>query len=406
MRSLTIVLGLLLVLYCGADVVRQTRHADDLRTEAQLCRFQLCYEPVLDQAASKALWETDPPMVEQAVTGFSLALKRDSHYPFNWVNLGDALAAADRKQDAEYCFRRALQLAPNWPPILMRAANFDFQSGNPQAGLLLASQILNQVDKYDSDIFEQYTEETINVSDVLRFGLPQNQRPALAFLSYLIRNGKLDDAQLLWRWMLTRNFADAHGASEYVSFLLAKRQAGDAATAWKDYLGPRAGGYGESDYVFNGGFETESSGSQLDWRVEPTDGVEVARDNVKPDAGQWSLRVRFDGKHNVTDTGVRQTVVLRRGSYRFRARIRTEGLTTDKGIRFRIAPVGRGQSAEQNRNDWLGTNSWSTVEIPFSVSVDEAVYVIQFVREPSLKFDSLIAGTLWIDEVRIKHAQN
>ena len=82
---------------------------------------------------------------------------------------------------------------------------------------MVASQILNQVDKYDSDIFEQYTEEAINVSDVLRFGLPQNPRPARAFLSYLIRSGKLDDAQLLWRWMLTRNFADAHGAGEYLA---------------------------------------------------------------------------------------------------------------------------------------------------------------------------------------------
>ena len=47
-----VVLGLLLVLYCGADVVRQIRYGDDLRIEARLCRFQLCDEPMLEEAAS------------------------------------------------------------------------------------------------------------------------------------------------------------------------------------------------------------------------------------------------------------------------------------------------------------------------------------------------------------------
>ena len=91
-------------------------------------------------------------MAEQAVTGFSVAVRRDAHFPINWANLGDALATAERTQEAEYCFRRALELAPHWPVLSMRAAYFYFQTGNAKAGFPLATQILNQVDKYDSEL--------------------------------------------------------------------------------------------------------------------------------------------------------------------------------------------------------------------------------------------------------------
>jgi tetratricopeptide (TPR) repeat protein len=406
MRSLLLILGALLAVYCGADVLLETRYAGDQQIEEQFCRFLLCDNTRVFRAASKALRQRDAPAPEEGVAGFLLLLQRDPNFPFAWVNLGDALAAAERVDAAEYCFRQAVALAPRWPPILMRAVHFYFQSGNPKAALPLASQVLDQVEKYDSEIFRQYIGQAQGISEALQYGLPQNPRPARAWLSYLTQTGKLPEARETWRWVRAHGFADREGANGYVSFLLAQHRAEEAMGAWKDYLGAREGDYGTSNYAFNGGFENQFSGSPLDWKIQPTEGVEVSRDDTAPDSGQWSLRIRFDGKHNATDTGVKLAVILPRGAYRFRARVRTEGLTTDQGIQLRILSLDPAQSTGWSSSQWLGTNSWSTVEIPFIVPANGRVYGIQLVRNPSLKFDSLIAGTVWIDSVRVELAQN
>ena len=406
MRSLLLILGVLLVVYCGADVLLETRYAGDRQIEEQFCRFRLCDNTRVFRAASKALWQTDAPAPEEAVAGFLLLLRRDPNFPFPWVNLGDALAAAKRVDDAQYCFRQAVALAPRWPPILMRAVNFYFQSGNPKAALPLASQVLDQVEKYDTEIFSQYARQVQPLSDALEHGLPAgNPRPARAWLSYLTGTAKLPEARETWRWVSAHGFADAEGANGYVSLLLAQHRAEDALVAWKDYLGTRAGDYGTSNYAFNGSFEYQFSGSPLDWKIQPTEGIEVSRDDTNPDSGQWSLRIRFDGKHNVTDTGVKLAVVLPQGAYRLRARVRTEGLTTDQGIQLRILPLEPAQSTGWSSRPWLGTQSWSTAEIPLLVPANERVYAIQLVRNPSLKFDSFIAGTVWIDSVRVVRYQ-
>jgi tetratricopeptide (TPR) repeat protein len=406
LRSLLLILGVLLVTYCVADVWLETQYASDLRMEERFCHFRLCDSTEWLRIASQALWDADHPAPEEAVTDFRVLLQRDPHSPFSWVNLGDALAAADRNQPAEYCFRQAVVLAPHWPPILMRAVNFYFQSGNPKAAFPLASQILDQVEEYDSEIFSQYTEQVQSVGEVLKYGLPQTPRAARAFLRYLTTTGRLADARETWLWVTARGFADTGLANDYLNFLLTQHRALEAGAAWKGYLDGRAGDYGKSNYVFNGGFESEPSGSPLDWKVQPTEGVEVSRDDTNPDSGQWSLRVRLDGKHNVTDTGVGEAVVLRQGVYRFRARVRTEGLTTDQGIQFRISPFEQARPARWSSTPLLGTNAWSTIEIPFTVPVNGMLYAIQLVRNPSLKFDSNIAGTVWIDTVRVELGQH
>jgi len=287
----------------------------------------------------------------------------------------------------------------------MRAVNFYFQTGNLKTALPLAAQVLDQVEKYDAEIFSLYAGQ--GIGEALEYGLPpENPRPARAWLGYLTQTDKTEEAEETWRWMRAHGFADAVSANDYVSLLLRKHRPQEALGAWRDYLGASAGDYGRSNYAFNGGFENEFSGSPLDWKIQPTEGVETARDATNTDSGHWSLRIRFDGKHNVTDIGVKQAVVLPQGAYRLRVRVRTEGLTTDQGIQLRVLPLDPAQPTGWGSSPWLGTNAWSTVEIPFLVPVKGGVYGIQLVRNASLKFDSLIAGTVWIDSVRVELAQN
>ena len=62
--------------------------------------------------------------------------------------------------------------------------------------------------------------------------------------------------------------------------------------------------------------------------------------------------------------------MLKQGRYRLRARVRTEGLTTDQGIRLRISSVAtRAVDCFKQQAVAEETNSWSTDEIPFTAPV-------------------------------------
>jgi hypothetical protein len=390
LRILLLILGIVLVVYCTAGVLLDTRFSGDLAMEERLCRFRLCDNEMVSRRARVALWQEGN--TAEAITLFNRLLNRDSHAPFRWTDLGDAYVAADRKQDAEYCFRQAQVLAPKWPPVLLRVANFYFQTGNTDAALPITSQILAQVDAFDGVIFSEYTRLVDRVEDVLAKGLPPDPRASRAFLIHCTQFGKLGDAEKTWDWVRAHGFADTKTANAYVTYLLAHHRPQDARVAWKDYLGVRARGYGESNYIFNGDFENEPEGSPLDWIIQRVEGVDVARE-------EGALRIRFDGKHNLASTGVRQTIALPAGTYVLRARMRTEGITTDQGFRLHLAAEGNSWSSPA----LPGTNAWAQMEHTFTVPGGE--YAVEVMRTPSLKFDSLVAGTLWMDDVRIEPAR-
>jgi len=402
-RPLLLILGLTLTVYPTLDIELRTRFARDQSMEQQFCQFRLCDDQRMYRAAAKKLWGTATPNPKEAAAGFLVLLRRDPNFPFPWANLGDALSASQRSSEARYCFRQAVALAPHWPPILMRAATFYLESGDLQAALPLTSQILDQVAQYDSLVFSSYARETHSLRLILDGGFPQNNpRPARAWVSYLIGKNDVLAARQAFSWLHDKGLDDVQTTDAYVNMLLFQHLAPEALNAWKTALGTKAGSYGESNYAFNGGFESDFSTSPLDWKSEPRAGVEVSRDDITPDFGKWSLKIHLDGKHNITDTGIHLKIAVPRGRYRLTARIRTEGLTTDEGIELRLRSLDRSPFTQWTSRSWLGTNAWSTLQANFEVPVAGNSYTLELLRNASQKFDRNIAGTIWIDNVRME----
>jgi hypothetical protein len=53
----------------------------------------------------------------------------------------------------------------------------------------------------------------------------------------------------------------------------------------------------------------------------------------------------------------------------------------------------------------LGTSDWREIRKDFTVGPATRLIEIQAVRRPSLKFDSQIGGTAWVDGLKIKPAR-
>jgi len=216
----------------------------------------------------------------------------------------------------------------------------------------------------------------------------------------------VDDAQRTWEWAVERGYADDASAGAYASFLIGQGHPDLAASAWVRYLGTRSGEYRKSTYLFNGDLDSEPSPSPFDWSLAHTRGADVARDCTTARWGKCSLRIEFAGTQNLDLVAASQVTSLTPGVYRFRAWIRTEGLTTDQGIRFQISDVEEPARLDVTFGHFTGTSPWSNVEQKIVVPTAGRLLQVRIFRQPSTRFDNKVGGTVWIDELRLEPIGN
>jgi len=402
LKTLTFILGVVLAAYCAAGILSETLWQNNVEVDRVLCRFFVCANTPLEWRARQQLTGVREEDVQEAIALFRRVLQRDSQDPYRWADLGEAFLEAGQKEEARHCYGQVLALAPRSAPFLLRVANFYFQIGENKKALPITARILTLIPDYDSIIFSEYARLVDHVEDVLRYGLPQDRRAAESWVQFLIQARRLDDAQRTWDWVAGRGYANDALAGEFVEFLIRQGHPDSAASAWARYLGTRSGDYGKSTYLFNGGFESEPAQSPFDWNLASTQGVEVSRDLTTAWSGKYSLRISFTGTQNLDFAAASQLAFVKPGPYRFQAFIRSEGLTTDQGIRFRISDAEAPARLDVIFGQFTGTRPWSAVEQAFVVSPETRLLQVQVIRKPSLKFDNKVAGTAWIDELRLE----
>ena len=401
MKALTFILGVVLAAYCAADTLSETLWQSNVEIDRVLCRFFVCTNAPMELRAQQQLAGVSKEDVHEAIALFREILQRDPQNPYRWADLGEAFLEAGRKEEARVCYGQVLALAPRSAPFLLRAANFYFQIGENNKALPITARILTLIPDYDSIIFSEYTRLVDHPEEVLLYGLPEDRRAVKSWLQYLMQAGRLDDAQRTWDWVTQRGYDDDSTAGEYADFLVQQGHPDRAVSAWAQHLGARAGDYRKSNYLFNGNFEFEPTPSPFDWNLGRAQGVEVARDCTTARARNCSLRISFASTRNLDFAAASQVAFVRSGPYRFQASIRTEGMTTDQGIRFRISDAEVPARLNVIFGQFRGTMPWWPVEQDVAVPPQTRLLRIQVIRQSSMKFDNKVGGIAWINELKL-----
>lgn len=114
------------------------------------------------------------------------------------------------------------------------------------------------------------------------------------------------------------------------------------------------------------------------------------------------MRIRFQGEGNVDYGHVSQTAVVEPGVYRFEAQLRTEGLTTDEGVAFRIFDPESRARLDVWTESFTESRDWTRVEKTLRVVPGTRLVEVRVARKPSWKFDNKIQGTAWVDAVSLE----
>jgi hypothetical protein len=261
--------------------------------------------------------------------------------------------------------------------------------------------LLAMTQRFDDAVFSNYSARQAGIAEVLREGMPEEQRPVRAYLRYLIAQREIANAAAVWGWMNAHHLGDEKITIEYCRFLVGEKHYEEGAEAWRSRMGERPDGYGKAEFVYNGDFRAEPrEGALFDWNVAPVDHVEMAREYGGQPAG-WSLRIRFDGSTNLDFRGISEKMVLRQGKYRLRASVRADKVTTDQGVFFRVSDEGGPGGFEVETEPVLRSSEWRTIEKTFAVGPGAHLATVSVLRRPSLRFDSKINGTVWIGRVSV-----
>lgn len=317
----------------------------------------------------------------------------DPANPLVWCTYAQILSARGETQQAQSAFEHAVSLGPGMPPVLMRAANFDFTHDRREHGYLLSTRILSQTDAFDEIIFSYLQRADVPAARLLGTAIPAALRPVRSWLDWLRAHGSDQDLVETWEWMKRNRLVDEKSADEVAWTLWNRASYRAAYSLWTDWLGSSRASDSQPQLLANGDFRNPPHESPFDWALGSPPSVVVTRAK--------GLELRFTGTENVVFSHVRQFTVAAPGRYRFSAEVSSENLTTDQCPYFHIFDSARPGRLNVETRTVEGTVKRSWIRVEFTVTQATEALAVQVERRPSELFGNRISGTLHIHQVSL-----
>ncbi len=367
----------------------------------------------------------DKSDISLAISDYQRALSLNPRLTQAWVDLADCYNHTALFQEAEVALERAFATRPYSALIRWQAGNFFLRRGNLPK-MFECFKLASEYDREKLAIAMNLAWKVDgNHQEILQKLVPDDLPSNLNYLDFLVSRNELDLARPVWQRFLHNDIPTEYEvkvslAFPYIDQLLAKKRVTEALQVWDDVL-QKAGtglydnrlaikthdtpGLDLQNVVWNGSFENEILKGGFDWRYPDMREVQFQIDLRNRMEGLKCLRVVFSGS-NVSFNHLRQIVpIFESGSYQLDLYLRTEGLTTDQKPYISIEGYPDGDGTWARTDLFPATTSWSKISVPFTVKQGFRAVEISLRRNPSLKFDSQIKGSLWLDGVAIYRQQ-
>ena len=221
-----------------------------------------------------------------------------------------------------------------------------------------------------------------------------------AYLDWLMRWGMTDESLIVWQAMTAIAEPDKETALHYAHFLLSHKRITPAVDIWHQYTG--------STGLNNPGFEENVTGLGFDWRHwgEKDGGWELKRVYNEAAEGAYALKIKFHGQENVSFHHLYQIFTVDpQEKYRLTYAWKSKGITTDQGPLVEI--IGYDKQGIYRAGPMItGSNGWHEESIAFEAPADSRAAVVRLRRRASMRFDSKIRGTVWLDNFRLEKTTN
>ncbi len=355
-------------------------------------------------------WLFDPRgfQPQKAVEAYLRAASMNPLDPDNWEGLATAYLQLREPAKSEQALRAATAALPHSPEVAWHLANFLLLEGRSMEALPFLRRAATYAPEMRAAVFDLGWKILTDPDSILRELVPPGPEARTEYLRFLLARKKLQEADAVWQELRQQRSKPVLALGYYyVEALALAGQGAEAARLWGQMLadGGRTGAKPEGELLTNGDFEAELVNAGLDWRVLNGGGYEVAVDNFAFQHGSRSLRVVFDGSANLDFAAVWQFVPVEPGQrYQFRGYLKTENITTDNGLSFYLSSIAAppGESLALSTPNRIGTEPWLPEQLEFRTGPNTRVVAVALRRPKSQKFNNLIRGRVWIDNLSVQ----
>ena len=334
---------------------------------------------------------------QKASEFFQRAVSEDPFYMDAWLRLAESEIALGHLEKSRAILTFADDLTSGvyrwqWPQMLLaRDLGMD-DVFLKNANDLLGHRKLTQDTLHLLDL--HHNGDTAAVADDLQ---AENLVP---YLKWLMRWGRVDATRTVWQRIVKEGEPDPDVVLQYTHFLVGKKKVLAARDIWHQFNG--------TEGMTNAGFEKEITRRGFDWRYreDKQENWEIRRINSAVSDESHALRVWFAGEENISFHHLYQIVpVVPLEAYRLSYRWKSKWISTDQGPFVEI--YGYDQKGLHHKGPMIkGTNLWHTETLEFTPPEDCNAVVVRLRRLKSRRFDSKIAGTLWLDDFKLEKIQS
>src|SRR5579859_344189 len=352
-------------------------------------------------------YSLDEPDPRRAIGNFRRALALNPRYVDAWLDLAAVYEFEGDFSAARDAYLQARNAYPISATVAWRYGNFLLRQEQVAPAFAEIRRAVYVDPKRSAEAFSRCWRVDPNVESILDQVIPPDRVAYLDIIRELAVADQLDDTLAVWRRLLSLHpRMSPSDVTFFADFLIQKGHFEDAHRVWLDALSLSGvvTGDPQGSVVWDGGFESSVRGGGFSWTYPvASPGVLASLDPRQKHSGRQSLRLLFTGKRNINFDGVCENIEVQpQTTYRFSAWVRTQMLTGDEGIRFRIYSFSDSQVlGYTDSQDSRDTQPWTLLTMPWSTGRDIHRARVCVLRNLSRGFDPRIQGTAWIDDVSL-----
>ena len=351
-------------------------------------------------------WDMEGDDLQRAVRYYQKASEVNPRSDIYWMDLAGACEMLGETSRAREAYEKAKLDHPVSPEVSWRYGSFLLRQGDTAKAYAEFRVALMRDPELETSAIAQSWKAGASASQILNEILPAQSEYYLVAMDFFLSQQQDAAALLIWNRLLDlKQPFEIQQAVPLVNDLIAQDRAAEARGVWQQALAAThwvVDASSDSSVLFNGGFEHDLVNGGFDWQELPVQGASFDIDTGVAHSGARSLRINFDGSVNQDFSQLVQWVAVEpRRRLRFAAYLRTEGISTDSGVRFLIYDPHHPTVPQTLTRDLTGTHPWSLVDTELTTGPETRLLAIVLRRLPSRKFDNKLQGTVWVDDVSL-----
>jgi tetratricopeptide (TPR) repeat protein len=342
----------------------------------------------------------------EAVKDFQRAIHDNPLSAYYWMNLAGAYEATGNISDARDAFEHAQSVYPLSAQVAWNYGNYLLREQRWAEGHAQIQLAVRSDPSLLPLAISRAWRSNHDVDTLLNQVLPADVNAYLQTLDFFASIHEAEPGLKVWQRLISLAKPVALPRSfSFLDELIREDRSADASRVWREALnaaGLPHEGPGNGSLIWDGNFTGDFTNGGLGWRWNNPLGATIDFDSAPPGHSGRSVRLDFGGGSNLgLEYPLEYVPVEPQRTYRFRAYLRTEAISTESGMRFAIADPNHAGIASLETENLTGDRTWTAAELDVPTGAQTHFLVVRLYRGRSRLFDNKLSGTAWIADVSL-----